>query len=238
MPKDKRINVDEAVKLIKPGMTLMVGGFMGTGTPEILMQKIVEHRIGDLTIIADDAGFCPNRMGHAEARGVGKLVAARLVKHIIASHVGLNPDVASQIKEGFLKCTFVPQGTLVERIRCARAGLGGVLTPTGVGTVAETEPDELGRVKKCIEVEGRKYLLELPFKADFALVRASECDVFGNFLSYKSTKNFNYLMAGAADKTIVATEKVNKIGAIDPEIYDIPGVLVDYVVEGEKKWIV
>lgn len=234
--KDKRISADEIVKLIKPGSTVMVGGFMATGTPEILMEKLVEYNIGNLTIIADDAGFCPNRMGHSEARGVGKLIAARLVRHIIASHVGLNPDVAKQMNEGFLKCTFIPQGTLAEKMRLSRSGLGGFLTPTGVGTPVESDVDELGRKRKVVEIEGKKYLLELPFKADFALIRASECDTFGNFVCYKMTKNFNYAVAGSAAVTIIASEKVNKIGAVNPEIYDMPGVLVDYVVEGEKKW--
>jgi acetate CoA/acetoacetate CoA-transferase alpha subunit len=159
-----------------------------------------------------------------------------MVDHIIASHLGVNPRLNEQFADGSLKYTLVPQGTLAEKIRAANYGLGGVLTPVGVGTPMETELDELGREKITIEIDGVKYLLERPLHADYAFCRASICDRFGNFMSAKATKNFNYVMAGAADHVVVATEKLVEIGEVDPDTFEVAGVLVDNVVEGEPKW--
>lgn len=135
-----------------------------------------------------------------------------------------------------MKYTLVPQGTLAEKIRAAAYGLGGVLTPTGVATPMETEVDELGREKKVVEIEGKKYLFELPLHADYSFIRASVADKFGNYMCAKATKNFNYVMAGASTKTIIAPEKLVEIGEIDPDYFAVAGVLVDMIVEGEKKW--
>ncbi len=232
----KMMTADEAVAGLKDGMTIMVGGFLGTGSPEVLMDAILRKGVKHLTVIGNDAGLPAGAYGAETARGIGKLIEAGAVDHIIATHVGMNPLVGEGMINGTLKCTLVPQGTLAEKIRAANYGLGGVLTPTGVGTPVETELDELGRTKKVMEIEGKKYLFEMPLKADYAFCRASVCDKFGNFACTKATKNFNYVMAGAADHVIVAAEKIVEIGEMDPDTFAVPGVVVEGVVEGEPKW--
>lgn len=233
---NKMMTAEEAVAGVKDGMTIMVGGFLGTGSPEILMDALVKKGVKDLTVIANDGGLPAGTYGQESARGVGKLLEAGMVKHIVASHVGMNPLIGEGMVNGTLECTLVPQGTLAEKIRAASYGLGGVLTPTGVGTPVQEEADELGRKKEVIEIEGRKYLLEMPLKADYSFIRASVADKFGNYMCAKATKNFNYVMAGAADKTIIAAEKLVEIGAEDPDKFVVAGVLVDGIVEGEKRW--
>ncbi|MBQ4417283.1 MAG: 3-oxoacid CoA-transferase subunit A, partial [Butyrivibrio sp.] len=189
-----------------------------------------------LKVIANDGGLPEGAYDAKTARGVGKLLEKGMIDHIVASHVGMNPLIGDGMIAGTLKCTLVPQGTLAEKIRAANYGLGGVLTATGVSTPMETEEDEEGRKKQTIEIEGKKYLLERPLRADYALCRATVCDKFGNFYCAKATKNFNYVMAGAADHVIVAAEKVVEIGEVDPDIFAVPGVVVDHIVEGEKVW--
>lgn len=233
---NKVITATEAVKGLKDGMTIMVGGFLGTGSPEILMDAVVETGVKHLTVICNDGGLDKGQYGARTSRGIGKLLDHNMIDHLIATHIGVNPKVTEQILAGTLKYTLVPQGTLAEKIRAASYGLGGVLTPTGVGTIVETELDELGKEKQVIEVDGRKFLLERPIHADFAFLRASICDTFGNFMCAKATKNFNYPMAGAADRVIVAAEKLVEVGEMDPDTFAISGVMVDGVVEGEKKW--
>jgi acetate CoA/acetoacetate CoA-transferase alpha subunit len=239
MALSKVITADEAVAGVEDGMTIMVGGFLGTGSPEILMDALVRKGVKHLTIIANDGGLDKGQPGNAPAehsRGVGKLLDHHMVDHIIASHLGVNPKINEQIAEGTLTYTLVPQGTLGEKCRAGAFGFGGVLTPTGLGTPMETEKDELGRDKIVVNVDGKDYILERPLRADYALIRASVCDTFGNYISFKATKNYNYPMTGAADKTIVATEELVQIGEKDPDFFDISGVLVDAVVEGEPKW--
>lgn len=233
---NKIISADEAVAGVEDGMTIMVGGFLATGSPEILMDALVRKGVKHLTVIGNDGGLDVGQYGARTARGIGKLLENHMVDHIIASHLGVNPKLNEQFAEGTLTYTLVPQGTLAEKIRAASYGLGGVLTPTGLGTPMETEKDELGRDKMKVTVDGVEYLLERPLHADFAFCRASICDEFGNFMCSKATKTFNYVMAGAADKVIVAGEKVVKVGEMDPDTFTVPGVLVDAVVEGEKKW--
>ncbi len=236
---DKVITADEAVAGVEDGMTIMVGGFLATGSPEILMDALVRKGVKHLTVIGNDGGLAEGQPANGPGktpRGIGKLLDNHMVDHIIASHLGVNPRLNEQFADGSLKYTLVPQGTLAEKIRAANYGLGGVLTPTGVGTPMETDKDELGRDKMTLEIDGVKYLLERPLKADYAFCRASICDRFGNFMSAKATKTFNYVMAGAADHVIVATEKLVEIGEVDPDTFDIAGVLVDNVVEGEQKW--
>lgn len=230
------MTADEAVAGVKDGMTIMVGGFLATGSPEILMDALVRKGVKHLTVIANDGGLDVGQYNGKTARGVGKLLENHMVDHLIATHIGVNPKINEQIAEGTLKYTLVPQGTLAEKIRAANYGLGAVVTPTGVGTPVETEKDELGRDKLTIEIDGVKYLVERPIKADYAFVRASICDKYGNFSCNKATKTFNYVMAGAADKVILATEKLVEVGEEDPDRFDISGVMVDCIVEGEKKW--
>ena len=237
---NKIMTADEAVAGVKDGMTIMVGGFLATGSPEVLMDALVRKGVKHLTVIANDGGLDVGQpageFAGKTSRGVGKLLDNHMVDHIIASHIGVNPKINEQIAEGTLRYTLVPQGTLAEKIRAAAYGLGGVLTPTGVGTPMETEVDELGRTKKVVEIEGKKYLFELPLHADYAFIRPSLADKFGNYMCAKATKNFNYVMAGAAKHTIIAPEKIVEIGEVNPDIFRVAGVLVDGIVEGEKRW--
>lgn len=236
---NKIMTADEAVAGVQDGMTIMVGGFLATGSPEVLMDALVRKGVKHLTVIGNDGGLHtgqPAQFGAKTPRGIGKLLENHMVDHLIASHIGVNPLINEQIAEGTLRYTLVPQGTLAEKIRAAAYGLGGILTPTGVGTPMETELDELGRKKKVVEIEGKKYLFEMPLHADYAFIRPSVADKFGNYYCAKATKNFNYVMAGAADHTIIAPEKIVEIGEIDPDYFAVAGVLVDTIVEGEKKW--
>jgi acetate CoA/acetoacetate CoA-transferase alpha subunit len=214
----KIISADKAIESLKDGMTIMVGGFMSNGTPEILMDAIVRKGVKDLTVIGNDGGI-PNT-------GIGKLVAAGLVKKMIASHIGLNPLVGQLMNEGKMEVTLVPQGTLAERIRAGGAGLGGVLTPTGLGT-------EVAKGKEVINIDGKDFLLERPLRADIAFVRASVADRLGNIMYKGTTRNFNSLIAFAADLVIAAAEQVVDVGGIAPESVATPGILIDYLVEGE-----
>ena len=219
--KNKLKDVKSAVESIKNGASLMVGGFLGTGTPEILIDALVEKGVKDLTIICNDSAF-PNR-------GVGKLIVNKQVKKIITSYIGANPESSKQMNEGTLEVELVPQGTLAERIRAAGSGLGGVLTPTGVGTV-------VAEGKQILNIDGKDFLLEKPLHADFALIRASVCDKFGNCVYNKSTKNFNPVMATAADTIIVGCEKLVETGEINPDMVMTPSLFVDIITEGEKPW--
>ena len=237
---NKIMTADEAVAGVQDGMTIMVGGFLGTGSPEAIMDALVRKGVKHLTVIGNDGGLAPGQpageFGGKTSRGIGKLLENHMVDHIIASHIGVNPMINQQVAEGTLRYSLVPQGTLAEKIRAAAYGLGGVLTPTGVATPMETELDELGREKKVMEIEGKKYLFELPLYADYSLIRASVADKFGNYYCSKATKNLNYVMAGASKHTIIAAEKVVEIGEIDPDYFGVAGVLVEGIVEGEEKW--
>ncbi|MBE6033403.1 MAG: CoA transferase subunit A [Clostridiales bacterium] len=234
---------EEAVAGIKDGATIMVAGFLGTGTPEILIDALVKSGVKHLTVIANDGGLPAAATGTTD-RGVAKLLSAGMVDHIIASHVGMNPTIGKGMNDGSLQCTLVPQGTLAERIRAGGAGLGGILTPTGVGTLIESGEKvstgereiTISEKKEIITVDGKDYLLEKPLKADFALCRATICDEYGNFACAKATKNFNHVMAMAAETVILASEKVVEVGEVDVDTFTTAGVYVDYVVGGETPW--
>ena len=218
-------SADEAVAPVKDGAVIMVGGFMACGTPEILIDALVKKGVKNITIICNDGGF-PDR-------GVGKLIAKGQVKTLIASHVGLNPEVARRMNTDVaadkMEVILVPQGTLAERIRAGGAGLGGVLTPTGVGTI-------IADGKEVIKIDGRDFLLEKPLHADFAFIRPSKIDKFGNCLFYGTTKNFNPMMATAADCVIAGACEITETGSIDPNIVHLSGIFVDTIVGGEKPW--
>ncbi|MBE3591878.1 MAG: 3-oxoacid CoA-transferase subunit A [Thermoanaerobacter sp.] len=214
---NKVVKLEDLKPLLKDGMTMMIGGFLANGTPERLIDLLIDMKVKDLTIIANDTSF-PDR-------GIGRLVVAGLVKKVITSHIGTNPETGRLMNEGKLEVELVPQGTLVERIRAYGSGLGGILTPTGVGTVVE-----IGKEK--ITVNGKKYLLELPLGADVALLKGSIVDEFGNIYYKGTTRNFNPLMALAAQTVIVEAEKIVKVGEFKPEDVMTPGVLVDYIVKG------
>lgn len=209
------VSVEKAVGMIPDGASVMIGGFMGIGTPDRIVDELVRQGKRDLTIIANDNA--------KPGVGIGKLVSAGLVRKTIASHIGLNPETQRKMIEGALQVELVPQGTLVERIRAGGFGLGGVLTPTGVGTLVEEG-------KRKIEVNGREYLLEIALRADFALVQAFLADYQGN-LSYALTaRNYNPLIAMAADRVIVEAEHVVPVGVISPDHIVTPAAIVDYLV--------
>jgi len=219
MAKVQQISALAAADLVKDGMSVMVGGFMTCGTPEDLVDAIVEKGVKDLTIICNDAGY--------PAKGVGKLIANGQVKTIIASHVGLNPECGRLYSAGELELILVPQGTLAERVRSAGAGLGGFLTPTGVGTT-------VGEGKDVITIDGVEFLLEKPLKADVALISGNLVDKVGNIKYRGATRNFNPLMATAAETVIVQADSIVEAGAIGTENVETPGIFVDYIVGGGK----
>ncbi|NCB42189.1 MAG: CoA transferase subunit A [Clostridia bacterium] len=223
--KNKIMIAQEAVAMIQDGATIMVGGFMACGTPEILIDALVGKNVRNLTVICNDAGV--------PGRGVGKLLSNGQIKTLIASHVGLNPEVAERmntdVAEDKLECILVPQGTLAERVRAGGAGLGGFLTPTGAGTI-------VAEGKQVINIDGRDYLLEKPLKADFALIRGSVTDKFGNTTYNGTTRTFNPMMATAANYVIVGACEIVEIGEIAPNNVVTSGIFVDAIVGGEKPW--
>ena len=208
--------ISDALLGLTDGMTIMVGGFLGTGCPDALVDEIVRRGVGNLTLIANDTAM-PDR-------GYGKLFATGQIKKVVCSYMGLNPIAITQKLDRTIETELVPQGTLAERIRAGGSGLGGILTPTGVGTMVEEG-------KTRLEVGGRVYLVELPLRADFALINASLADSAGNLVYRKSARNFNPLMAMAADHVVAQAAKVQSIGEIDPDLVMTPGVVVDAVVE-------
>jgi acetate CoA/acetoacetate CoA-transferase alpha subunit len=211
----KTLGVEEAVALIPDGASLMVGGFMGVGTPERLMDELARQGKRGLTVIANDTAM--------PGRGIGKLVTANVLARAIVSHIGLNPETQNKMLAGELAVELVPQGTLIERIRAGGFGLGGVLTPTGVGTVAEE-----GKPK--LEIDGRKYLVEVALRADFALLGAFLSDYYGNLTYALTSRNFNPVIAMAADTVIAEAVHIVPVGMIAPDHVVTPAVLVDYVI--------
>jgi acetate CoA/acetoacetate CoA-transferase alpha subunit len=211
----RTIQPASAAALIPDGATLLIGGFMGAGTPCRLIDALVGLGRRDLTVIANDTA----RPGV----GIGKLIDAMLVSRIVTSHIGTNPETQRQMIAGEVQVDLVPQGTLVERIRAGGFGLGGVLTPTGLGTLA-------AEGKRVLEVEGRSYLLELPLKADFALINAKRADYLGNLEYALTSRNFNPIMAMAAGTVIAEAEDVVPVGVIPPDAVMTPHVLVKYLV--------
>ncbi|MHC1761899.1 MAG: CoA transferase subunit A [Negativicutes bacterium] len=211
------VSKEQALEKIKDNMTLMIGGFLAVGTPENLVDGIVEKRIRNLIIIANDTGF-PDR-------GIGKLVVSKQLKQVIVSHIGTNPETGRQMNANELAVELAPQGTLAERIRAGGAGLGGVLTPTGIGTIVEDG-------KQKITVDGREFLVEKPLKADVALLKAAIADKAGNLIYRRSSRNFNPIMAMAANVVIVEAERIVEVGEIDPDQVMTPGIFVDMIVQG------
>ncbi len=211
----KPISAEEAVAMIPNGASIMVGGFMGVGTPERLVDELVRQKKSDLALICNDAAV--------PGKGVGKLFDGAQVSRMTATHIGLNPKAQQQMLGKQIVIDLIPQGTFVERIRAGGCGLGGVLTPTGVGTLVEDG-------KQKIAINGKDYLVETALRADFALVHAFLADYVGN-LSYALTaRNFNPVMAMAADTVIVTAEHIVPTGVIAPDQVVTPGPLVDYLV--------
>jgi len=211
----KSVSAEEAVAMIPNGARVMVGGFMGAGTPERLMDELVRQNKSKLAVICNDAGL--------PGKGVGKLFDASLVSTLTASHIGLNPKAQQQMMAKQIAIDLVPQGTLVERIRAGGCGLGGVLTPTGVGTIVEEG-------KQHIQLDGKTFLLETAMRADFALIHASVADHLGNLIYLLTARNFNPVMAMAADTVIVTAEHIVPVGVVAPDQVITPAPLVDYLV--------
>jgi acetate CoA/acetoacetate CoA-transferase alpha subunit len=201
--------------MIPDKATVMIGGFMAVGTPERVVDEIVRQRKRDLTVIANDTAV--------PGKGIGKLVSAKLLRKAIVSHIGLNPETQRGMMAGELEVDLVPQGTLIERIRAGGYGLGGILTQTGAGTLADSG-------KQHIEVNGKTYLLELPLRADFALVQAFIADYLGNLGYALTARNFNPVIAMAADTVIACADNVVPVGVMSPDHIITPAPVVDYLV--------
>lgn len=217
MHGSKAASVEEALTHIRSGQTIMLSGFTNVGSPNKFIVKMAEAGITDIDLISNDAG-------NDHTDGIGTLICQHRVRRLTASHVGLNPKVAEQMNDGTLEVVLVPQGTLAERIRCGGTGLGGVLTPTGIGTV-------VAEGKQVIQVDGRDYLLEKPLHAEVAVVKARKADTSGNLVYRRAGRNFNPLMAMAADFVIAEVEELVEVGQLDPDEVMTPGVCVDLVVK-------
>ncbi|MCD4826931.1 MAG: CoA transferase subunit A [Acholeplasmataceae bacterium] len=217
--KNKVISKTDFVAKIHDGASIMIGGFMNIGTVVGIIDAILETDVKDLTIICNDAGL--------PGVGVGKLIDAGKVKKLIASHIGLNPIAGEKMTNGEMEVELIPQGTLAERIRAGGAGLGGFLTPTGLGTLVQEG-------KQVINVNGKDYLLEKPLKADFAFLLGHVVDKKGNVVYRKTTRNFNPLMATACDTVVVEARSIVEVGMLDPDQVITQHIFVDYIVEGDK----
>lgn len=214
----KTIALEKAAAMIPDGASVMVGGFMGVGTPERLMDELTRQGKRNLIVIANDTAL--------PGRGIGKLITAGAVRKAIVSHIGLNPETQKKMIAGEMEVELVPQGTLIERIRAAGYGLGGVLTPTGVGTLVEEG-------KRKLEVDGKQYLVEMALCADFALVEAFLSDYYGNVVYALTARNFNPVIAMAARTVIVDAAHIVPVGMISPDHVVTPAVLVDFVIAHE-----
>jgi acetate CoA/acetoacetate CoA-transferase alpha subunit len=214
---DKLIRLEDAVNLVRDGDTVMIGGFLAVGTPERLIDALIAKGVKDLTLICNDTGFVD--------RGVGKMVVAKMFKKIYASHVGTNKETGRQMMEGETEVVLVPQGTLIEQIRAGGFGLGGVLTKTGLGTLVEKD-------KQIVEVDGERFLLEKPMRANVALLYAEKADTKGNLAFHGATRNFNTYMGAAADISIVEAGELVNLGDMCPDEVVVPGVFVKYIVDG------
>ncbi len=209
-------SLEEVLEKFQDNQVIMIGGFLAAGTPEALVEGLLNKGVRGLTVIGNDTSF-PDR-------GIGRLIVSKQIKKAIVSHIGTNKETGRQMTAGETEVELVPQGTLAERIRSAGAGLGGFLTPTGVGTIVEEG-------KQKLDIDGRSYLLELPLRADIALLKAWKADKSGNLVYRRAARNFNPLMAMAADLVIVEAEEIVEVGELNPDEVVTPGPLVDIIVK-------
>jgi len=216
----KQITYPQLKSHFRDGMSILFGGFMGIGTPDGIVRALLDSGVKDLTLIGNDTALVDT--------GVGILVANHRVKKVIASHIGTNPETGRQMIAGELQVDLVPQGTLAERIRCGGAGLGAVLTETGVGTIVEE-----GKAK--LTLDGVKYLVERAIRADMAILKAHRADAKGNLVYQRAARNFNPLAAMAADFVVAEVDELVPAGEIDPELVVTPGILVDALILAEEK---
>ena len=213
--KTKLLTIQDATHFFRDGMTIMVGGFMGVGTPPRLVEALLESGVRDLTLIPNDTAFVDT--------GIGPLIVNGRASKVIASHIGTNPETGRRMIAGEMEVQLVPQGTLIEQIRCGGAGLGGFLTPTGVGTIVEDG-------KQTLTLDGKTWLLERPLRADLALIRAHRADMLGNLTYQLSARNFNPLIALAADLTLVEPDEMVEIGELLPDQIITPGAVIDHII--------
>lgn len=213
----KIISAKEAINMIKDGSSVMVGGFISCGAPDVLVDELVEQNVKELTLICNDTSV--------PGKDKGRLIENRQVKKLYAAHIGLNPETGRQMQAGELDVELIPMGSLIERIRAKGAGLGGILTPTGVGTIVEDN-------NETMVINGKKFLFEEPIDADFALIYGTKVDKFGNVAFEGTTRNLNTIMATAADTVIIQAEEI--VDCLDPNEVIIPGLFIDYIVEGNK----
>ncbi len=214
----KIISAKEAISMIKDGSSIMVGGFLSCGTPDKLIDELINQNVSNLTMICNDTS--------TPGADRGKLIENKQIKKVIASHIGTNPETGRQMHDGEIEVELVPMGTLIEKIRAKGTGLGGILTPTGVGTIIEED-------KETMEVDGKKYIFEKPLGADFALIYGSKVDKYGNVSFIGTTRNHNTIMATAAETVIVQADEL--VDCLDPNEVVIPGLFVDYVVSCEEE---
>lgn len=216
----KIISVEEAVAKVKDGACVMVGGFLAVGSPTNILKGLAESGVKDLTLICNDTAFVD--------KGVGPMVVNHQFKKAIVTHIGTNKETGRQMNEGELEVVLTPQGSFVEKIRCGGFGLGGVLTPTGIGTDVE-------KGKQRLTVNGKDYLLEEPLRGDVSLIKAKKADKFGNLVFHAVAENFNNVMAYASDCVIVEADEIVEVGELDHDEINVPGVVVDYIVDGGAK---
>ncbi len=219
------ISAAEAAAKVQEGNLLLVGGFLGCGSPHTVIEALKQQGTGKLGLVCNDTGVIDAKSGRVY--GVAHLVVSKQFSRIVASHIGLNAETQRQMNEGETQVELVPQGTLAECVRAAGAGLGGVLTPTGIGT-------EVEKGKQRVLVGDRPFLLELPIKGDVALIKAKKADRAGNLVYNATARNFNPLMATAADLVIAEVEEIVEIGEIDPDQVHTPSIFVDFLVKAEK----
>jgi len=215
MAKNKIVSLETAMEKVHDGQTVMIPGFVNVGVPETLIKGMIEKGIKSVNVISNNTSV--------KGRGIGLLVQDHLIKHITCSHIGSNTETVAQVIAGELDVTFVPQGTLCERVRAGGAGIGGILTPTGLGT-------PIAEGKQIINVDGKDYLLEKPLRGDVALIHAWKVDKMGNTVYHRTARNFNQIWATAADWVIVEAEQIVEVGELDPDEIMTPGALVDAIV--------
>lgn len=215
----KLISMEEALSKIEDGQVLMMGGFAASGAPTGIIDGLMDKGVKDLTLIGNDTGYIN--------KGIGPMINNKQFKKAIVSHVGTNPEAARLVQAGELEVELVPQGTLVERIRAGGYGLGGVLTPTGIGT-------EVEKGKQKIEVDGKEFLLEKPLKADVAIIYAQKADKLGNLVYHGSNKSHSPLMVTAAEVIIVEVDEVVEVGELNPDHIETQSIFVDYIVQRGK----
>lgn len=222
---NKTVDISIALDHVKEGDTIMVGGFACCGAPLHLLAELEKKEVKHLTMICEDFHNVSRRFGV----GFTPLLRKNMVDEIMVSFFG-HPEAQEKLNAGEVKLTLIPQGTLAERIRAGGAGLGGILTPTGVGTVVEEG-------KEVITINGKKYLLELPLRSNVSLVKCHTADTMGNAVFAYTARNFNHCMATAGDIVIMECEHLVQPGDIPPDAVHLPGVFVDYVVHcGEEEW--